>query len=262
MRGLVLAVLVLEACGGRSQLSLGDGRTDAGDTRPADAAFADQAEGGGSSCETPEGVRICGGKSHCPWLRPPECPGEGCTPTGAGANAGVCWSDLSDKGDRRCAACNDGEVCAFRQSGELVCVPPDLCELLWDAGDLTGCRYADKSDYTNALLPTPSGPCPGALDGTLCGGDCGPCPGDRICVGRSPGRPFGVCALTEVGSSTPATCSAAPPYATCNVAGPASCAVFHVPARDQSQAEQYALCMYVSECRQASTVIPGGLACD
>lgn len=261
---LAAASTWLSACGGRTTL-YGDATADAA-TRDAasliDAGFDGMVLESGP-CATPEGVRICGGDRHCPWLVPPGCRGQGCTPTGAGEDTGVCWTDLPDKGDRLCAACEDGEVCAFRGTSELICVPQDVCSTLWIAGDTTGCRYADKSDYTDAPLPSPSGSCPGNLGGkfALCGGDCGGCP-STPCVGRSPGRPFGICAWPDLlgPQGSISTCSVPPGAASCYDHS-ASCAVFSVAAHDAPEARQYGLCLPASVCADASRSLPGGLHC-
>lgn len=261
--GVVLGCLI--ACGGRSTL-YGE-TTDAGAEGPP-AAYQDAASErsllDSGPCDTPEGVRICGGSQHCPWLTPPECPGQGCTQTGSDPSTGVCWSDLPDKGQRLCAACNDGEVCVFRGTGELICAPTDLCETLWGDGDTLGCRYADKSRYTNVALPTPSGPCPGGLAGQfiLCGGECGDCPSRLPCVGRSPGRPFGICATFAPGGTQQvvSTCSVPPGAYDCRDQA-AACAVFTLSPSDEPLAKQYGLCMPASDCNKAAEVMPGGLRC-
>jgi hypothetical protein len=254
-----IAILVLAVgCGARTSIDLAASSTDA--EVPADA-FVDTGPDA-DACRTPGGVRICGGSHHCPWLDTRDCPANGCEPTGATSDTGVCFSDLADMGTRPCDYCQDGEVCAWRKQG-LVCVPMDLCTALWSAGDLNGCRYSDKTSFDDSPLPTPSGPCPGGLgvrpgqNAVLCGGACGGCAASLPCVGRSPGRPFGVCANALAGF--PATCQAA---ASNQCAPGASCAIFNVPQPDQSVADQYGMCMLLPECHDAEGVLPGGLSCD
>ena len=261
---LVAASACLIACGARTPLNDqgpdGSG-ADSGALHEAASDALDELGPDSGGCETPEGVRICGGVNNCPWLEPPSCRGHGCTETGADADAGVCWTDLPDVGNRLCSACNDGEVCVFRGANELICVAEDVCQTLWDAGDTVGCRYADKSTYTNATLPSPLGPCPGDLSGQLilCGGACGGCPGTP-CVGRSPGRPFGVCAWQESGASQGAisTCSVPPGAYDCTDHTQA-CAVFAVQATNESLAMMYGICMPASDCAKAAQFMPGGL---
>lgn len=120
----------LVGCGGRTPL----------EAVPLDAAAPDGAEPDAMSenglfpngpCETPEGVRICGGEHDCPWLSAPTCAGYGCTRAGnAGVDAGVCWSDLADKGSRLCDACNDGEVCIFRDESTLRALPHEAARAM------------------------------------------------------------------------------------------------------------------------------------
>ena len=256
--------LGLFGCGGRTVLyaaEAGVGIDDASFERTGPDGSAVQDANGGP-CETPDGVRVCGGDHQCPWLTPPTCSGRGCTPTGAGQTTGLCWTDLPDKGDRLCAACNDGEVCALRGSSQLVCVSTDVCTTLWEQGDTAGCRYADKSDYTNASLPAPTDACPAGLAGQyiLCGGDCGACP-STPCVGRSPGRQFGICAWLQSASpqSVISTCSVPPGSLDCDQNF--ACAVFQVSANDEPLAKTYGLCIPASDCDKAAQVLPGGLHC-
>jgi hypothetical protein len=258
--------LVSISCGGTTEYAT---LVDAGDAgvvgdgeNPGDESSSDS-----SACATSEGIRICSGASDCPALPAPQCIGEGCTASPSGGSAGICWSDLSDDGNRSCATCKDGEACAFRSSGELVCVPFDLCALLWSNGDEDACRYADKSSFTNAPLPVPSGSCPGNLGAPnqdiVCGGDCGNCGNSSLpCVGRSPGRPFGLCPTpVPAMPGVLGTCSVAldASMACPGALSSYSCAVFG--SGSDSVASAYGICMPAASCASAASVLPGGLTC-
>lgn len=143
------------------------------------------------------GARLCGGA--CPELPAPECPGYGCTHTLSTVTeqetaAGVCWSELADRGTRLCpAGCADGEVCARRDGDELVCVPEEVCFDLLALGGGDGCVYADLTRYDGEALGPQPDDCPPGGAGLLCGG-CG-CPGR--CIGRSPDTPWGLCVRAD-----------------------------------------------------------------
>jgi hypothetical protein len=259
-------LLVLAAsCGGRTMLDAWvDAGYDGGD------AGVEAASPDAGPCSTPEGVRICGGTRDCPRLTAPTCAGYGCSQTDPGGNAGVCWSDLPDKAAQLCNACSDGKVCVYRGPSELICAPPDLCQLLWEDGDTAACTYADKSAYTEAPLPSSSGPCPGGLGGEsggylICDGACGDCgPLGLPCVGRSSGRPFGICpSLDPTGSQrTFATCSIVSGHSTaCPGNAQYSCAVFVVDPANQNVAQEYGLCVPAPLCQKIAAVLPGGLDC-
>lgn len=264
---LALCAATALACGGRTPL-LGGFPDAAASTDGATDAPCEEGGPSGGPCATLDGVRICGGVHNCPWLSPPICAGHGCTPAGdTDADAGVCWSDLTDKGSRLCDACNDGEVCIFRDATTLVCAPPDLCQLVWNDGDTTSCRYADKSAYTNEPLPEPSGACPDNLGApsprVLCGGACGDCGDPNVpCVGRSPGRPFGICpSLTYGPQPGVATCSIAPSNIRHCPNATDECAVFQVDSANQTLADEHGLCLWGPYCERAKAVYPGGLIC-
>lgn len=241
-RGLIALGLFVAACGGRTDLP-----DDLGSTDPL----------GERSCEA-SGVRLCGGA--CPALGPPECPGYGCTPaldrdTLAPTSYGVCWYDLRGHTTRPCAACEDGEMCAYRGKDDLVCVPAAVCAALWALGDRTTCRYADKTPYTGEPIPEPEG-CPGTL---ACGGSC-PC--GVSCIGRSPTHPFGICAPGY--SDFVPTCDLLPDHTyahSCH--DDYACAVFDVPAADRVTAMHYGVCLPTDEClvTKTSLAISGGLHC-
>ena len=250
---LVILGLLLSSCGSRSQLVTDD--KDRERTQVPDP----WGPGGEVSCETDDGVRMCGGP--CRWLDAPECPGYGCTPAharedGAASDAGVCWADAPSEVAELCNACPDGMVCAQRRPDELVCVPESVCAALWDLGATDVCRYADKSAYDHQALVEPA---TYPLSGRFCGGACGDCSGILRCTGRSPAHPYGFCAHwtgTDVDrcgvgekSQDPA-CS--PNYL---------CGVFDVPVGDEAAARRYGVCMTEESCFAIAAELPGGLRC-
>ena len=250
---LVMLGLLLSSCGGRSQVATDD--NDRERTQVPDP----WGSGGQASCETGDGVRVCGGP--CRWLDAPECPGYGCTPAhdrvgGSASDAGVCWADAPAEVAELCNACPDGMVCAQRRPDELVCVPESVCAALWDLGATDVCRYAYKSAYDHRALPEPK-TCP--FDGRFCGGACGDCGGIFRCTGRSPAHPYGICVgsggagLFRCGVSEKGQDPACLPNSVC--------AVLDVPAADEAAALRYGVCMDEDSCLAVAAELPGGLRC-
>jgi hypothetical protein len=138
------------------------------------------------------GARLCGGECG-------PCDDTSClvprSPEGQVADVAVCFGDLADRGDRLCSVCGDGEACLYRSPRQLVCVPDELCQALAARGAAHLCRFTDKSSYdAERPIASTSAECPHP---SLCGGCCGDCEQGGACVGRSPTRPFGVCADRE-----------------------------------------------------------------
>lgn len=259
MRALVacgLFVFVM-GCGPSVDTGAGGGPVEA----PSPWLGAGGAGGAGVTCVTHDGVRMCGGTdAQCPSLPPPECPGYGCTDTyrledGTAASAGVCWADFPNVVSDGCSTCPDGMVCAEREPGWLVCVPETVCAALWELGERDVCTYADKARYDHRALPEPAG-CPKTGSG-LCGGGCGDCRYGR-CTGRSPRHPYGFCTgafLSEIRR--------------CVVGGTGddgclsdnACAVFQVPAEDETTARRYGVCLSRDYCGIVASALPGGLHC-
>ena len=261
--------LVLLACGGKAHSST----LDVAPTAGADGSTMPSHP----PCASADGIRLCGGVAACPWLDVSECPGAGCTAasdinSGAISTGGICWSDLPDKGVFDCSQCSDGEVCIQRDAQRLICVSAAVCEALWDDGLRDVCRYADKSPYDHQTLPEPSGACPGGPHSRACGGACPACVGGGPCVGRSPGRPFGVCNVpsAEVPASDPGafeSCSHdsigplarwCDPHDSREVA---ACAVFKIAGADMSVSNRYGVCVAADICAATVSGFPGGLDC-
>ncbi len=248
-----LAAMVLMACGGRTMLSGADDDQHPFSSHP--------------PCASTSGVRICG--DGCPALGATMCPGYGCTDAiaddGSTASAGICWSDTAET-QYLCDDCNEGDACVQRVSGELECVPADVCAALWDLGVTNACRYADKRTYDHRALPEGATGCPSKTvdEWHACGGDCPPCPAPTRCDGVSPDHPFGVChgAVSSLSPYNPQiSCSNA---LFCDVGtGPSNvvCAVPDVPAEDFDVAFDYGICMKQVDCLDLASRFPGGLGC-
>ena len=159
--------------------------------RPPLAAWTRAAPPAPGACAA-EGVRFCGGDCG-------PCDDASCivprAPDGQVADVAVCFRDLADRGERVCSACGDGEACLYRSPRQLVCVPDAVCQALAARGAAHLCRFSDKSAYdAERPIASTSADCPHP---SLCGGCCGDCELGGACVGRSPTRPFGVCADRE-----------------------------------------------------------------
>ena len=267
----ILALLLVAACGSRTGLQVGgdagfghDGT--AGDAPSPDATPPDA--GPFDPCLV-DRIRMCG--PGCPPLGSPPC----CTAaydrsSGTPANAGACWLDLPDPGQRDCAGYEDGEACVYRAPNRLICVPEGVCRALFAMGATRTCRYADKSAYDGRSLAPPPTSCPVGTDGktlankgSLCGGACGKCAGgnQQPCTGRSADRAFGICPIRYTIEPVASVdkiqrCSS---NADCPGTSSAFCAVFRVGVDDQTEARSYGGCMVPVWCTNAA--IAGQVTC-
>ncbi|MEZ4220759.1 MAG: hypothetical protein R3B13_07490 [Polyangiaceae bacterium] len=263
---LVLLTACFASCGGRSTSDNAAGNAGTGGTGGSAGIGGSAGVGatGGTSCKTSAGVRLCGGDANCAWVAGDECPGGGCArpfdhDLGGDSVAGICYSDLGDKGSRACLECEDGEVCLERYENDLVCVPEEVCAKLWKLGARGVCRYSDLSAYDGRPLPRLS-TCPHADPKTwtlLCGGACPTCKSDfpTPCSGRSPDHPQGFCsydwkwcALSESGYDQPCDKEL-------------NCGVFHVGSKDANVAKQYGRCLAQDDCALMAQELPGGFDC-
>lgn len=270
--GLACAALV--GCGARSSL-LGSSASGEGgaptSTTSSTAASSSAASGGAEGCSA-RGVRVCGG--DCPTLDTASCPGFGCAPTLDVTNEqptayGVCWSDLPDGGMTPCNACPDDSGCLERNSGELICVPLEVCAALWALGGRTVCRYADKSAYDHRALTEPAGVCPvGPVEGdaVACGGACPSCaieglpPYLQACSDQSPNHPFGIC-VHALANGAPCSLSPQGGYAVPCAFGEGACGVYQDDAADQPVARVYGTCVPMGTCKAIAAALPGGFLC-
>jgi len=239
-------------CGGRTEL-FADNSASVGSST--DASIDAVHDGTYNRCVV-DGVRLCG--PGCPPVGTPDC----CTAvhdrsSGAALDAGICWLDLPDKGQRECAACQDGEVCVHRSKDSLVCVPRDLCDALTNLGAQDACRFADKTPFDGRPLARPPTDCPYLVGyHWLCGGGCGDCP-KGICTGRSADRAWGICMYpTGLGRQTPDNVQVCSSRASCTQSNSA-CIVYMLPsAADQSVANQYGFCADFKRCLSVNGYSP------
>lgn len=267
----VAAALIALACAGRTG---DDGPSSGGQSGEAGAGgYSAQGGGGGlggvgglggSTCETAEGVRLCGGaQDECGFIDPSECPGGGCElpydrERNGDAVAGLCFSDLPDNASRPCFACEDGEVCIERKPGQLYCVPESVCARLWLLGARGVCRYADLAAYDAKPLPVLTSCPPHDPEVPLCGGPCKPCFGDvsTPCTGRSPEHPQGFCAYY-----TWDPCALDDSGYLLGCKPDHYCGVFRHPGADYAVARLHGRCAGKDSCLALSTHLPGGFDC-
>jgi hypothetical protein len=266
---LLLHSLLTPCCGGRVELDGVPGSGVGGGAGGASSTTEDPGAGGFAphpECAAADGTRICGG-SNCPWLEPPECLGYGCAPaishnTLKPSDGGVCWADLPDAAAELCYGCREGELCIHRTPDQLVCVPREVCEALWDLGVRDVCRYADKTPYDHQPIPSaPSNACPGGQDTMICGGGCGSCGFSTRCIGRSPSHPYGLCAGFESKTDTLLSCS--PDAATMHKRSCQpdwACAIFDTSGSGPI-ARRYGICNSIDACLDAAKHLPGGVSC-
>lgn len=240
-------------CGGRTELFVDDSSRVDGKDAAADADLT--GDGSHNRCVV-DGVRLCG--PGCPPVGTPDC----CTAvhdrsSGSALNAGLCWLDLPDVGQRECAACQDGEVCVHRSKDSLVCVPRALCDALTDLGAQQACRYADKTPFDGRPLAKPPTICPYLVAyHWLCGGGCGDCL-KGICTGRSADRAWGICMYpTSVDLHTPDNVEVCSSRSNCTQSSSA-CVVYTLSsAADQTVADQYGFCTDFKRCLSVNGYSP------
>ncbi len=258
MKGGLLATVIV-ACGARTGLGGGDGN-------------------GGVAwlphplCESASGVRLCGGSPPCPEIPAPECRGYACehgadVVTSAPASGGACLSDTPGDASSLCHACPDGDACLLRPTGDLVCVPADVCHALWDIGVRDVCRYADKSAYDDRPLAE-GGKCPWSLGDpmrwALCGGGCGACQEPTwSCTGRSATRGWGICQTSTFKPTIP-SCSLTPSGSVvrwCDTQFPDgwACGVYRNAPTDVAASRLYGTCLGPALCVRLRGIL--GLDC-
>jgi hypothetical protein len=181
-----------------------------------------------------------------------------------------------------CQECTDGHVCVFESSTNAQNFGPDSSAAL--EMQIMGCtdmgyaemyalngrsdlaRYADRSAYTNAPLPTPSD-CPSIAGLTLCGGACGDCATGYICVGRSPLHPYSLCVndftTHPAPPNVPTFClrSDTNDCEDVNNPGALRCLTFKVDDASQPVADANSFCVDTAVCNAAAAAYPGGAYC-
>jgi hypothetical protein len=131
-----------------------------------------------------------------------------------------------------------------------VCAPFDLGVLYAKAGYAERVRYADWGLFTGEPLPEPTS-CPSVEGVLLCGGNCGGCPPETTCTGRSPLHPYGICAPAD-------DCS--PPEG--QWCGPGlGCFIWTVEPEAQALADRLGYCYPLATCEKMAAGVPGGGKC-
>ncbi len=266
------------ACGGR--VSDGDDVTtkDVGaDGDDASETWSDappaKFEGG---CTLPNGVPLCRGTLKCPISRPETCSFDCIEFNNRNDDPGpfgICLREdgskvleLARAGDYyRCGVCgSEGALCVGMLAfPRLFCADPAICSWLADAGYSDACWYQDKTPWKRgASIPAPACPPSGRAAG-LCGGACGACSDGRVCTGRSPTHPFGICAQQKNESGEQNICGRRPgePPKLDPRGCPSGQRCLVWASSDQSVADPHGFCVAETACSTIKSVIPGGVSC-
>lgn len=236
------------SCGGRlgesSSDSSGpgtssDGGLDGGKIDSSDAG----ADVGWTPCAAPSGVSICGGPADCPLtaacgecLPGPFSPGD-VVPCVLSLSTDVCLAPV------------DGDICIDVQ-GVWLGAKYDEGVLFAMNGAGAMARYADFGLWSGATLPVPSD-CPSVTGFQLCGPQCGSCPTGRVCTGRSPLHPYGICGQDYRCGTGYGGCPAEQ-----------SCFTYVVQPEAQAVADAWGFCLPTTECQSAAARYPGGAKCN
>ena len=168
-----------------------------------------------------------------------------------------------------CSVCDTGHLCYYLEAiqippdpySSLQCVDVAYCNALHARGFEGACVYLDKTLWS-ATDSIPATACPaGGQTLGLCGGSCGDCPAGRVCTGRSPTHPFGVCASRKqtnpIATTTLNLCQRS-----VGCAQGDACLVFNTNGHgDQTLANIDGFCLPASQCVSLKPVIPGGIFC-
>lgn len=132
------------------------------------------------------------------------------------------------------------------------CVSPDLAKLYEINGAAADVRYADRGAYTGMALPPPPSTCPaGTPNLHYCGGACGDCPKDFVCMGRSPLHPVSICVNKRTATSPYNDCvRGTGMLVACN--GSTRCLTFKVDDASQPVADANSFCVDTFICEDAA----------
>ncbi len=250
---LMLAVVSLASgaahCG-RTVTETPDTSVDAGDSGVSTHAPPDLIADAGL-CAAQSGWAVCGGPRHC-FLDGgqlcPECSLDVLKGFSDAYSLGVCYNEWHN--DEPAAICGDECVYIQAVTPELFdSFPFDVGYLFAANGGADRVRYADMSFWSGAPLP-PIHSC--TVDGGVatCGGACPACAAGRICTGRSPLHPLGVC-LPNVGCNSKSPCPSGQ-----------SCFSFKVQTDAQAAEDSnFGACLPTEECRSTAANLPGGGYC-
>ncbi len=87
----------------------------------------------------------------------------------------------------------------------------------------------------------------------LCGGECGECGAGQACVGRSPTKPFGVCADRKIDFPGTNSCGLG---ASCSTPGLRCITHLTTPGRMQEIADLYGFCVPSERCAALAKAFP------
>ncbi len=116
--------------------------------------------------------------------------------------------------------------------------------------------YADFGLWTGDPIPEPT-QCPQLAGIDACGGFCGGCSAGKICTGRSPLHPYGLCVAKDA-----AICSVNPAAPQPKCPKGQQCFVFQVEPARQPVADAIGYCLPSAECQAYATNLPGGGKCE
>jgi hypothetical protein len=221
---------------------------DARDDAARDVASADTEAGRGwTRCSAPSGAAVCGG--------PAQCPVDGVCQTCLFPDPKLveaCVTAVTGSG-LQCSSPPDGDICySVADSSNTMfwlSASYDLGVLFAENGGTSRVRYGDCGLWTGDPLPTPS-TCPTEAGFQLCGPACPGCAAGRVCTGRSPLHPWGICGQDY-------RCGTG--YGGCP--GGQLCFVYSVQPSAQTVADAYGMCLPSGECQAAAAKYPGGAKC-
>lgn len=244
---LLVGVVISSACGADVETSGGSGGAASSSSGPSSSS------GVWTECSSPSGLKLCtysdGGP--CPFdANDPEC--------------GDCLDDPSFCMNSAAASqlyfapCRDGDVQVVIQKQSdgyfFMCAPVEAAELLANAGYADRVRYSDWGLWSGDPIPEPA-TCP-TFDGyAICGGDCGGCSEGRICTGRSPLHPYGICVIQ------PLTGNATYCGGVDHCDPDQMCFRYNVEVDAQAIADEHGWCFPKAECEAMAASLPGGGTC-
>lgn len=227
-------------------------------------------DGEWTQCTSPDGYAVCGGPAQCP-ASSAACQSCGVGSIGGGDAGGAQGSLYACVNDALVAfgapsdkVCLDGAIYVAEYAPDaFVCAPYDLGVLFAKNGATDRVRYVDMGVWTGDPLPLPTS-CPNIPGLQLCGGNCGPCPNQEMCTGRSPLHPYSFCVPQDTGASPGLGCNAGS-----GCPGPGNvpdagigCLTYKVEPSAQAFADKSGICLPDDLCKAAAAGLPGGGTCS